>query len=36
MKEPSIKQQIKPHWPKIQKNIRKYDEINKEYYLQSK
>ncbi len=33
MKEPSIKQQIKPHWLKIKKNIRKYDVINKEYHL---
>jgi len=33
MNEPAIKQQIKPHWSKIQMHIKKYDESNKEYYL---
>lgn len=33
MNEPAIKQQIRLHWPKIQRNIRKHDELNKEYYL---
>ena len=33
MNEPAIKQQIKPHWSKIQMHIKKHDEFNKEYYL---
>lgn len=33
MNEPSIKQQIKPHWKRIHHHINKHDEFNNEYYL---